>query len=195
MKPIFFKSQQELRKWFLKNHSKTNELWVGFYKKNSKQKGVTYKESVDQALCFGWIDGIAKGIDENKYMQRFTPRRPKSIWSFINTKRIAELTKLGIMHERGLKTFRERDKKRTGMYSSEQAKPLRLDNASIKKFKSNPKAWKYWKACPPGYKSTVAWWVISAKKEETKASRLATVIKDSQHQKRIALLTSPKKRK
>jgi uncharacterized protein YdeI (YjbR/CyaY-like superfamily) len=118
----FFKTPESFRKWLEKNHSIKDELWLGYYKKSSGKKSITYKQALDEVLCFGWIDGISKGIDDEKYCQRYTPRRPKSIWSAVNIKKIEELTKAGRMHEAGLKTFNNRDLKRAGLYSFEQKK-------------------------------------------------------------------------
>lgn len=175
----YFKSAIDLRKWFEKNHNKLTEQWIGLYKKVSGKPGVTYGECVDLALCFGWIDGIAKGIDEEKYCQRFTPRKKGSTWSAVNLGKIKELTKRGLMHESGLKRFNERDRSKTNQYSFEQ-KELKLPPAFEKKFKANKKAWEKYQNMAPGYRRTSAWWVISAKQEETRLRRLGTLIADSE---------------
>jgi uncharacterized protein YdeI (YjbR/CyaY-like superfamily) len=120
VKPTFFRTAADFRKWLEKNHDKADELLVGFYKKGSGKRSITWPESVDEALCFGWIDGIRRTIDDEKYSIRFTPRRPRSIWSNVNTKRVAELTKQGRMHQAGLRAFAARDPKRSGIYSFEQ---------------------------------------------------------------------------
>jgi uncharacterized protein YdeI (YjbR/CyaY-like superfamily) len=189
----FFKDQQSLRKWFEKNHDKKDELWLGYYKKSSGRKSVTYKESVDTALCFGWIDGIAKGIDEEKYCQRYTPRRKGSIWSAVNIKKIEELTRAGLMHKAGLEKFNSRDQSKTNLYSFEQSE-IKLPPAYQKMIKANKKAWEYFSKAPPGYRRTSTWWVISAKQEETRLRRLKTLIKDSAAGRKIALLTPVKKK-
>ena len=138
---------------------------------------MTYKEAVDAALCFGWIDGIAKSIDETSYKQRFTPRTKRSIWSAINIARIGELKALGLMHPAGLKTFEQRDPTRVNQYSFEQD-AVAFSAAEEKVFRADKIAWKWWEACPPGYRRQATWWVISAKKDETRKRRLATLIAD-----------------
>lgn len=189
----FFKTQDALRKWLEKNHNKKDELWLGYYKKTSGKQSVTYAQAVDEAICFGWIDGIAKGIDEEKYCQRYTPRRPKSIWSAVNIKKVTELTKVGRMHEAGLKTFNNRDLNQAGLYSFEQ-KEITMPSAYIRKFKANKKAWAYFSNMPKGYQKTATWWVISAKQEATRLRRLDTLIKDSEARRKIALLTPTKEK-
>ncbi len=189
----FFKTQDAFRKWLEKNHNKKDELWLGYYKKSSGKESITYKQAVDEALCFGWIDGIVKGIDEEKYCQRYTPRRLKSIWSAVNIKKIAELTKAGRMHEAGLKAFNNRDLKQAGLYSFEQ-KEIIMPAAFLKKLKSNKSAWRYFSNMPTGYQKTATWWVISAKQEETKLRRLETLIKDSDAGRKIAPLTLTKEK-
>ncbi len=187
MNPVnikFFKSQEALRKWFEKNHSKKDELWIGYFKKSSDKQSVTYAQAVDEALCFGWIDGIRKGIDDEKFCQRFTPRRLKSIWSAVNIKKLSELTKQGLMHEAGLNTFNNRDEKQAGLYSFEQTEII-MPAVYLKKLKANKKAWAYFSNIPPGYQKTVTWWVISAKQEETKLRRLDALIKDSESGRKI----------
>jgi len=189
----FFRSLQELRKWFLKNHDKASELWVGFYSVKSGKKGATYKELVDEALCFGWIDGIRKKINEESYANRFTPRKKKSNWSNVNVNRIKELIKEGRMHPAGLKAFKERDEKRTGVYSFEQTSHQLLP-AHEKKFKANKKAWKYFTSKAPWYQRTAIHWVMSAKQEVTRLNRLETLIEDSANERTIKQLTrDPKK--
>jgi len=190
----FFKSDKELRKWFITNHKKRDELWIGYYKKSSGKQGVTYSQAVDEALCFGWIDGIAKGIDEHKYCQRFTPRRPKSIWSNVNINKAAALIKSGKMMPEGLKKFSERDEKRSRVYSFEQ-KSHKLPAAYEKKFKANKKAWVFFtKKMPPWYQRTAIWHIISAKQESTRLRRLDTLIADSEAGKTIKQLTRPGKK-
>ncbi|HRJ05419.1 MAG TPA: YdeI/OmpD-associated family protein [Ignavibacteria bacterium] len=189
----FFKTTDALRKWMEKNHSKKDELWMGYYKKASGKGGLTYKPALDVMLCFGWIDGISKSIDEEKYCQRYTPRRKGSIWSAVNIKKIAELTKAGLMHEAGLAAFNNRDGARAGLYSHEQAE-IKFTPALLKMLKANKKAWENFSKMPQGYRKTSTWWVISAKQEETRRRRMNTLITDSEAGRRIALLT-PAKRK
>jgi len=180
----FFKNTKELRKWFEKNHNKLTEQWFGYYKKGSGKKGVTYPEAVDEALCFGWIDGIAKGIDEKCYKQRFTPRKKGSTWSAVNIGKVKDLIKSGRMHEAGLIVFKNRDKKNTNQYSFEQSE-IKLTPQMEKVFKANKKAWEFYSKSPPGYRRTSAWLVISAKRDETKMNRLKRLIADSEAGLRI----------
>lgn len=175
-KATFFPSPADFRRWLEQNHDKVGELWVGFHKKASGRPSITWPESVDEALCYGWIDGVRYRIDEASYRIRFTPRQPKSIWSNVNVKRVAALKKLGRMAPAGLAAFAKADRKRAGVYSFEQ-KNARLGPAYEKKLKANRKAWEFFRAQPPYYQRLGAWFVISAKREETRAGRLATLIK------------------
>jgi len=179
-KITFFKTQSDFRKWFVKNHEKVAELLVGFYKKSSGKPSITWPESVDEALCFGWIDGVRRNIDTESYSIRFTPRRRRSIWSAINIKRAEELTELDLMYPSGLKAFEKRDEKKSKIYSYEN-KDKKLSAAYQKKFKANKKAWTYFKSQPPWYQRTSSHWVISAKQETTRLRRLETLIKDSEN--------------
>src|SRR4030095_8605640 len=187
MTPIFFATQSDLRKWFEKNHDKEKELWLGFYKTSSGKQSVTWLESVDQSLCFGWIDGVRKSLGRDSYVIRFTPRKAKSIWSAINIKKIKELTKLGLMRQAGIDAFNKRDEKKSRVYSFEQ-KNIKLDKDFEKKFRQNKQAWKFFQSQPPSYQKPSIWWVISAKNETTKQKRLNTLIKDSEAGQKIARL-------
>jgi uncharacterized protein YdeI (YjbR/CyaY-like superfamily) len=187
-KITFFKSQSDFRKWLDKNHNKAAELVVGFYKVGTGKKSIGYKESVDEALCFGWIDGIRKSLGEESYTIRFTPRRPGSIWSRVNINRAKELEKLGLMKSQGLKTFHSFDKKKTNRYSFEQ-KIIKLSKDYEKQFKANKKAWQYFQSMPPSYQRPAIWWVMSAKHEETRLRRLKTLICDSEAGRKIKVLT------
>jgi uncharacterized protein YdeI (YjbR/CyaY-like superfamily) len=186
----YFKTEEDLRKWYMKNHSKLTEQWIGYYKKTSGKPSITYSQAVDQALCFGWIDGIAKGIDENQYCQRFTPRRKNSIWSAVNLKKVDELTKKKLMMPAGMKTYNGRNKNRTNMYSFEQEKH-ELPSQYEKKFKANKKAWANFQLMAPSYRKPAIWWVISAKQEETQLRRLATLIEDSENGRKIKQMKRP----
>jgi uncharacterized protein YdeI (YjbR/CyaY-like superfamily) len=190
VKPRFFKTQADLRAWFEKNHARAEELWVGYYKTRSGKRGVTWPESVDEALCFGWIDGIRKGLDEDRYTNRFTPRKPTSTWSARNVKRVQELTRLGRMRPAGLAAFEARKRERTGIYSYEQ-RPQELPPQYERKVKADRRAWKFWRSVAPSYRKAATWWVISAKREDTRARRLATLIESSARGERIPPLTSP----
>lgn len=184
----FFKTAGDFRDWLEQHHVEAQELWVGFHKKNSGKASITWPEAVDQALCFGWIDGIRKSIDETSYKIRFTPRRPGSTWSAVNIQRATELINTGLMQPAGLNAFEERDQKRSGTYSYEQ-EIHELDEVYEKQLRANHKAWEFFQAQPPYYRRAASWWVTSAKKEETRLKRLATLIEDSAHGRTIAPLT------
>ena len=175
MKPRFFKTLDDFRDWLERHHADTAELWVGFYKKASGKGGISYKEGVDAALCYGWIDGIKKRVDDHSYMHRFTPRRRRSIWSLVNTRRMTQLIKEGLVAGPGLQAFEERDEKRSGVYSFEQRKQ-RLAPTYEKVFKANRNAWEFFCAQPPGFRKLATFFVMSAKKEETQRKRLQRVI-------------------
>jgi uncharacterized protein YdeI (YjbR/CyaY-like superfamily) len=191
LKPLFFPSPTAWRAWLEKNHAESTELWVGFYKRDSGRPSITWPEAVDGALCFGWIDGIRKSINDASYKIRFTPRKPRSIWSAVNVKRATELLSQGLMHSAGLSAFEKRDGKRSEIYSYEQRKAAKLPVAYERKFRTDPTAWEFFQAQPPGYKRICSWWVISAKKEETKLKRLAVLMEHSEHQRKIPALSRP----
>ena len=180
----FFKNQSELRLWFEKNHDKKTEQWIGFYKTNSGKASITWPQSVDEALCFGWIDGIRKSIDEKSYKIRFTPRKSRSIWSKVNINRVAELTKLGLMQPSGLHIFNKRDAEISNRYSFERESVI-LKEEYEKKFRKNKTAWNYFESLPVSYKKPAIWWVMSAKKEETQIKRLDILINDSEKGQKI----------
>lgn len=187
MKIEFFPTPSHLRKWFEKNHNRETELLAGFYKKDSGKPSITWPESVREALCFGWIDGIRKSLDESSYSIRFTPRKPNSIWSAVNVKHAEELTKLGLMHPKGLDTFNKRDEKKSKIYSFEQ-KIVRLDKKYEKLVRKNKKAWDFFQSREPSYRKAASWWVMSARQEETRQRRLGTLIQDSEEGLKIKLL-------
>jgi uncharacterized protein YdeI (YjbR/CyaY-like superfamily) len=193
-KITFFPTQSDLRKWFTRNHKQSDEIWVGYYKKDTGEKSITWQESVDEALCFGWIDGIRKSINEESYKIRFTPRRKGSNWSAVNIKRIKELIKLGLVKPAGLKVFKNRDAKKDEQYSFEQQK-VELPKTFEKKIKANSKAWEYFIKLPPYAKRLSTWWVISAKREETKLKRLDILIQCSEEGRKIPPLIIRKKDK
>ena len=190
MDPKFFASAAAWRKWLERHHALENELLVGFYKRGSGRANMTWPESVDEALCFGWIDGVRRSIDDESYSIRFTPRRPRSIWSSVNTKRVAELTSLGRMHEAGLRAFAARSEERSGVYSFEREN-VRLTAAQEEQFRSDAQAWRFFSNQPPWYRHAAAWWVVSAKREETRTRRLALLIADSAQGRSIASLSRP----
>jgi uncharacterized protein YdeI (YjbR/CyaY-like superfamily) len=176
--PVFFSSPAELRKWFAKNHASAAELIVGFYKKGSGRPSVTWAEAVDEALCVGWIDGVRRGLDEERYTNRFTPRRPTSTWSAVNIKRVAALTAEGRMQPAGLAAFARRKDNRSGPYSYE-TRPGALPEPYAARFKKNTRAWAFFESQPAGYRRTAIWWVLSAKREDTRLKRLDALIADA----------------
>jgi uncharacterized protein YdeI (YjbR/CyaY-like superfamily) len=192
LKPKFFKTQSDLRQWFLAHHAAATEQWVGFYKKDSGKASITWPQSVDEALCFGWIDGIRKSIDDVSYMIRFTPRKPRSIWSAVNIKRAGELTAQDLMKPAGLQAFAAREENRSGIYSYEQRSP-ELPDQYAKKLKKNAAAWKFFQSQSPSYRKAANWWVVSAKKEETRLKRLEKLIEHSTHARTIPQFTPIKK--
>lgn len=183
MNPKYFSKPEQFRKWLERHHETESELWVGFYKKTSGIPSITWPEAVDEALCFGWIDGIRKSIDGQRYTNRFTPRKAKSNWSNVNIERVAELTRLGRMTPAGLKAFEERDTKRD--YSYEETRSRAFTPEQEKTFRANKKAWAFFEAQPPGWRKTLIYWVTSAKREETRASRLEKLIKESAAGRRL----------
>ena len=191
MKPTFFPSPPGWHAWLEEHHEKFQELWVGFHKRDSGKPSITWPEAVDGALCFGWIDGVRKSLNEASYVIRFTPRRLRSVWSAVNIKRVAELTKMGMMRPAGVQAFERRTGDRSEIYAYEQRKGAKLGRAHEKAFRANKKAWKFFQAQPPWYQRTASWWVISAKKEETRLRRLAQLIEDSEHGRTILELRRP----
>ena len=194
LKPKFFKTQADLRQWFESHHATAAEQWVGYYKKDSGKKSITWPQSVDEALCFGWIDGIRKSIDETSYMIRFTPRKSRSIWSAVNIKRAGELIEQGLMQPAGLKAFAAREENRSGIYSYEQRSP-ELPDQYRKHLRKNSRAVKFFDAQPFSYRKAANWWVLSAKKEETRLKRLDKLIQHSERAERIPQLVALKKTK
>ena len=191
MKPTFFKSQEEFRRWLEKNYASAGELLLGFHKKGSGKKSITYAEALDEALCFGWIDGVRRSFDETSYTIRFTPRKPRSIWSLVNVKHVERLQKEGRMHEAGLAAFERRAPERTGIYAFENA-PRDLSREYEKEFRRHKGAWEFFQTYPPYLKKQVSYWVMSAKKEETRSSRLQRLIESSAKGERIGVLPSKK---
>jgi len=191
--PRFFATPADLRAWFTKNAETEKELLVGFYRKGSGRPSITWPESVDQALCFGWIDGVRRGVDDESYTIRFTPRKARSNWSAVNIRRVQELTEAGLMQPAGLRAFEARTDDRSAVYSYEQRHEATLDADQEKQFRANKQAWKFFQAQPPGYRQLAIFWVVSAKRPETRARRLSTLIEDSAHERRIGLLGRPAK--
>ena len=178
MRIKYFKSAADFQRWLEKNHATAKESWVGYYRKASRRPSITWPESVDEALCFGWIDGIRKRIDGVRYTIRFTPRRRGSTWSATNIKRAKELVSQRQMQPAGLKAFAARIENKSGMYSYEQ-RSIELNEPYTKLLKKNKAAWKFCQTQAPSYRKMIGWWVISAKKEETQMGRLAKLISGS----------------
>ena len=191
MKPQFFATPAELRAWLTAHHAAEKELLVGFRKKASGKPSITWPESVDEALCFGWIDGVRRNIDEQTYSIRFTPRKPTSIWSAINVKKVAQLKKFGKMRPAGLRAFALRTAERTGVYSFERNRTAQLEPAQERALYANRKAAAFFDAQAPWYRRTAIHWVISAKREETRERRLKQLITDSAAGRTIGPLTRP----
>ena len=192
MKPLFFPTPRDWRQWLAKHHASTDELWVGFFKRGSGKPSITWPESVDEALCVGWIDGLRKRLDDERYMIRFTPRRPGSIWSAVNVRRVGELTRLGRMKPAGVRAFKARTKNKTAVYSFEQRKKVKMPVAYLRRFKENADAWRFFSSQAPWYRRTTTWLVISAKREETKLKRLSRLIADSAAGRQIGILDASK---
>ena len=188
MEPIFFASPAEFRAWLEKNHDKESEIVVGYYKVATGRPSMKWAESVDEALCFGWIDGIRRSLGDEAYTNRFTPRKPRSNWSQINVKRVEELTKMGRMHPAGLRAFEAR-KKTDSQYSYENTRSL--DEPYASRLQANKAAWKFFDAQPASYKRMASWWVMSAKREETRDKRLRELVECSKRGERLPQFARP----
>ena len=194
MKPRFFRSPAELHAWLEAHHADEAELQIGFYKKSSRRRGISYREALDEALCFGWIDGLTRGIDDERWTIRFTPRKRNSIWSAVNTKRAKELIALGRMRPAGRKAFEARDTSKTKRYSYEQLRSAELDPKHARRLRANAVAWKFFSAQAPSYRRAATWWVTSAVKQETRGRRLDALIAHSARGERLPQFVSPKRR-
>lgn len=184
MIPIFFSTQLDFRKWLEKNHDKETELLVGFYKVGSGKPSMNWSQSVDEALCFGWIDGVRRSIDAESYCIRFTPRKPKSIWSAVNIAKVEELTKKALMKPAGIAAFEKRDENKSAIYAYEN-KPQNFPAEFEKQFRANAKAWIFFEKQPNGYRRTMIYWVMSAKQEATRENRLSKLIIESENERRL----------
>jgi uncharacterized protein YdeI (YjbR/CyaY-like superfamily) len=184
MTPVFFPTAADFRKWLNKNHKKETELLVGFYKVDSGKPSMTWSQSVDEALCFGWIDGVRKSIDKDSYTIRFTPRRPTSIWSAINLAKMQELTKIGLVKPAGLAIFEIRKEHKSNLYSHEH-EPARLAIEHERKFKANKKAWAFFTAQAPSYQKVIIHWIMTAKQPTTQLTRLTKAIESSNKLQRL----------
>lgn len=176
MDPVYFASPAEFRDWLVAHHGDRDELLVGFHKKGSGTPSMTWPEAVDEALCVGWIDGVRRRVDDDRYTIRFTPRKPRSTWSAVNVARVAVLTAEGRMQPAGLAAFERRAPERTGIYAYEQREQAALDPADEALFRASEAAWEFFQARPPSYRRVLTWWVVSAKRDETRRKRLGTLI-------------------
>jgi len=174
--PKFFPTPKAFRIWLKSNAATATELLVGFHKVDSGKPSMTWSESVDEALCFGWIDGVRKRIDDDTYFIRFTPRKPTSIWSNVNIAKFRQLESEGRMTPAGAKAFAHRKEAKSGIYAFEQAATAELSAAELRTFKREKAAWKFFEATPPGYKKVILHWVTTAKREETRAARLVKLM-------------------
>ena len=188
MDPTFFATPDELRAWLQEHHETESELLVGFHKKGSGRPSITWPESVDQALCFGWIDGVRRRIDDDSYSIRFTPRKPSSTWSAVNVRRMRELVEQGLTASAGRAAFERRADDKTAIYSYEQRKAAQLEPEQERRFRDNERAWSWFEAQAPSYRRTAIHWVTSAKRPETRERRLTQLIEDSEAGRRIAPL-------
>jgi uncharacterized protein YdeI (YjbR/CyaY-like superfamily) len=190
MKPTFFRSAAEFRSWLKQHHAKAAELHVGFHKRKSGKPSITWPEAVDQALCYGWIDGLRRSIDDTSYVIRFTPRRPGSVWSTVNVQRVKELDRLGKMRAAGLKAFKAL--KTSKVYSYEQRHTAALSRADERMFRADKKAWTFFQDQAPWYRRMAIWWIVSAKKQATRHRRLAKLMECSRQRQIIPPMGKPR---
>jgi uncharacterized protein YdeI (YjbR/CyaY-like superfamily) len=179
MDALFFATAADLRAWFERHHESAPELFVGYWKKGAGGTGVSHPEAIEQALCFGWIDSVARRLDEQRYQVRFTPRRKGSVWSAVNVAKIAELSGLGLMHPAGLRAFEQRKPSQMGVYSYENPEAVRFDEEQTALLQANPAAWEWFSRQTPAYRRSATHWVVTAKRPETRERRLAQLIADS----------------
>jgi uncharacterized protein YdeI (YjbR/CyaY-like superfamily) len=191
VKPTFFATKAQFRSWLERHHADRRELLVGFYKKGSGRPSITWPESVDEALCFGWIDGVRRSLGEDAYTIRFTPRQARSTWSAVNVRRAGELIEEGRMTPAGLAAFEARGDDRTAIYSYEQRRAATLEADQEQRFRAATEAWEWFQARPPSYRRAAIHWVTSAKRPETRERRLQTLIEDSAAGRPIGPLTRP----
>jgi uncharacterized protein YdeI (YjbR/CyaY-like superfamily) len=191
MEPTFFATPEDFRAWLHENHERERELLVGFYKKGTGRPSITWPESVDEALCYGWIDGVRRSLGDEAYTIRFTPRKQKSTWSAVNIARVGVMIELGRMQPAGLKAFHAREEGNSRIYAYENRDAAGFDAALEERFRANEKAWNFFQAQPPGYRKTSTHWVTSAKQEATRLRRLEQLIADSAAGRRLDRFTSP----
>jgi uncharacterized protein YdeI (YjbR/CyaY-like superfamily) len=189
VEPVFFAAPEDFRAWLEEHHERITELLVGFYKKGSGKPSITWPEAVDEALSFGWIDGVRRGRDETSYTIRFTPRAASSTWSTVNVARVEALSREGRMRPAGLRAFERRNERNTGIYSYERRATAKLPEDFEREFRADTRAWEFFQAQPPWYRRTSAYWVVSAKRDETRRRRLTTLIADSRDGRTIGPLS------
>jgi uncharacterized protein YdeI (YjbR/CyaY-like superfamily) len=182
---LFFESASAFRNWLALHAESATELLVGYYKVGSGRPSMAWPESVDEALCFGWIDGVRQRIDDQSYQIRFTPRKATSIWSAVNIAKFHDLQSRGLMTPSGVAAFARRQEHKSAVYAYEQAATAQLSEAETRRFKLSRDAWLYFEQCPPGYRKVMLHWVTTAKKAETRATRLATLMQACADKKRL----------
>jgi uncharacterized protein YdeI (YjbR/CyaY-like superfamily) len=192
--PRFFATAGAFRAWLCGNHDRSSELLVGFYRKGSGKRSITWPESVDEALCYGWIDGVRRSLDDDSYTIRFTPRKPRSIWSNVNIAKVQALLAVGRMMPAGVAAWERRDPARSGIYLFERSDTVAFDAAATRQFKANRAAWTFFQAQPPGYRRLATHYVVSAKRPDTRARRLAALIAHSASGERLPQTVSRKKK-
>jgi uncharacterized protein YdeI (YjbR/CyaY-like superfamily) len=192
----YFGSPEEFRAWLEEHHESETEVWLGYWKKHTGKPSLTWSQAVDEALCFGWIDGILRRVDDERHVQRFTPRKPASNWSAVNVAKVEQLRAEGRMRPAGEAAFARRSEARTGVYSYEQRHEASFEPEHEQRFRADAAAWAYWTAAAPSYRTMATWWVVSAKKPETRERRLGRLIEDSAAGRKLAQLdVRPRKQK
>jgi uncharacterized protein YdeI (YjbR/CyaY-like superfamily) len=187
---IYFGSPDEFRAWLEQHHETATEVFVGMWKKHTGQATLTWSDAVDEALCFGWIDGIMRRVDDERHVQRFTPRKPTSNWSAVNIAKIEQLRAAGKLRPAGEAAFALRREEQSGVYSYEQRHLAAFEPEQEERFRANAAAWEYWSAAPSGYRKMATWWVVSAKQPETRERRLGLLIEDCAAGRRLKQFTS-----
>ena len=175
----YFSAPEDFRAWLEQHHERESEVWVGYWKKHTGKPSLTWSQAVDEALCFGWIDGVLRRVDDERHMQRFTPRKPTSNWSAVNVAKVEQLRAAGRMRPAGEAAFALRREEKSGVYAYEQRHLAALEPEQEERFRANAAAWEYWSAAPDGYRKMATWWVVSAKRPETREKRLTTLIEAS----------------
>jgi len=176
---IYFSSPEQFRAWLEQNHESATEVWIGYWKKHTGRPSLTWSQAVDEALCFGWIDGVLRRVDDERHVQRFTPRKPASNWSAVNIAKVERLRAEGRMRPAGEAAFALRRDDKSGVYSYEQRHLAVFEPEQEERFQANGPAWEYWSAAPAGYRKMATWWVVSAKRPETREKRLTALIEES----------------